>query len=104
MPPRTKDDDGSPWTYGLKLRTNAGSPDPVATRHLCAWATAPVPAVGAANALAPASMARPSVRTTAAAARSPERTRVFIPFPVLSELDGARGAPGTLLDDCSGNG
>ena len=50
MPPRTKEDEGRPWTYGLKLRTKAGSPEPVATRHLCAAAVVPVDAVGAAGA------------------------------------------------------
>jgi hypothetical protein len=43
MPPRTNEDDGRPWTNGLKLRTKAGSPEPVATRHLGDGAVLPVP-------------------------------------------------------------
>ena len=50
MPPRTKEEEGRPWTYGLKFRTKAGSPDPVATRHLCAGAAVVADAVGAAGA------------------------------------------------------
>src|SRR6187431_487429 len=94
MPPRTKEDEGRPWTYGLKLRTKAGSPDPVETRHLWGVAAAVADAVGAAGA---ACTTRTATRAAAAPmmprARSAERVErtELCTFPAFLSVPRRRG-------------
>src|SRR6266850_4138251 len=93
MPPRTNDEVGRPWTYGLKLRTNAGSPEPVATRQLRAAALVAVGALPAV-AVCSASTARPSIETKSAARIERGELRMSLSF-----LPASRGAGDTPSRD-----
>jgi hypothetical protein len=99
MPPRTKEDEGRPWTYGLKLRTKAGSPDPVATRHLCAGAAVVAASMGAAEvACTMRTVKRAAALTMPRAPRAVrlERTEIFT-FPAFLSAAG-KGAEGFVLE------
>jgi hypothetical protein len=98
MPPRTKEEEGMPWTYGLKLRTKAGSPDPVATRHVCAGAVEVADAVGAAGAAWTMRTVKRAAALPMPRARSAERlerTEIFT-FPAF--LSVAWGAEGFVVE------
>src|SRR3954451_4584634 len=84
MAPRTMSVEGRPCTYGLKLRTNAGSPEPVATRQRWA-AAAGAPAAGTAAATSvPATASAPTARRAKQAAPLMSPPLVVPPAPPLN--------------------